>query len=261
MTIKAATRSQPKKRVQKASYWPKIRFFVTLAFFLLIGSSVWVGSSCAIGVGGMEIACPLGVVQVMVAARQIIPALLLGGLGGILLIVIFGRAFCSWICPGRWIFNRGPAANSKPGRVRTWMQRAVIGGVIGASFLCHTPVFCVICPAGVVCRGAIAAGTGGSILPTIGWLGTLIGIEWTTGRSFCRDMCPLGTMFGWLSRLNPFFKFKADPEKCIPCQACSRACPEAMNLSQEDLDLSRCSKCFACQTACPRDAIELKVIS
>ena len=87
----------------------------------------------------------------------------------IILTVLLGRFFCGWICPGRWIFNRGPAANSKPGRTRTWMQRAVIGGVIGASFLCHTPVFCVICPAGVVCRGAIAAGTGGSFLPAIGW--------------------------------------------------------------------------------------------
>jgi ferredoxin-type protein NapH len=208
--------------------------------------------------GFLEIACPLGVVQVMAAARRLIPALLLAGASGLLLVLFFGRAFCSWICPGRWIFNRGPVRDSKPWRARAWVQRALVGGVIGAAWLCHSPVFCVICPAGVVCRGAIAAGTGGSLLPTFGWLGTVVGLEWASGRSWCRDLCPLGAAFSRLSRLNPFLKVKADPQQCVPCKVCRIACSEDLNLAT-DTDLTFCTKCMDCIPVCPRQAIELKL--
>jgi ferredoxin-type protein NapH len=173
--------------------------------------------------------------------------------------MFFGRAFCSWICPGRWIFNRGPVSDAKPRRARVWTQRLLVGGVISAAAVCQTPVFCVICPAGVICRGALAAGTGGSILPAVGWLGMLLGLEWSGGFSWCRDLCPLGAALSRLSRLNPFLRLKANPQQCIPCKACRCACPEGLNVAQ-DRDLSACTKCFICQTACPRDAIELKLL-
>jgi len=258
MTIKTAARPRPRRVAKKPSQWPRLRLVVTVLFFLLITSNIWASTSCSFSVGSVEFACPLGVVQVMAAARTFIPALALAGFLGFVLIAIFGRAFCSWICPGRWIFNRGPAVDSKPWKYRAWAQRIIVGGVVGASFACKSAVFCVICPAGVACRGAIAAGTGGSILPTVGWFGTMLGIEWTTGRSWCRDLCPLGAAFSQISRLNPFFKLKADPNKCIPCTACTKACPEGLNISQST-DLSSCTKCFACEAACPRNAVQMKV--
>jgi len=177
MTTKSIARSRPKRIAKKPSRWPRLRLIVTVLFFLLITSNIWAGSTCSVNLGGVEIACPLGVVQVMAAARKFIPALALAGFLGFVLIVIFGRAYCSWICPGRWIFNRGPAADSKPWKWRVWAQRVIVGGVIGASFACKSAVFCVICPAGVACRGAIAAGTGGSILPTVGWFGTMLCLD------------------------------------------------------------------------------------
>ncbi len=260
MTTKSAARPRPRKIVKQSKRWPRLRLVVTVLFFLLITSNIWASTSCSFNIGSVEFACPLGVVQVMAAARTFIPALALAGFLGFVLVVIFGRAFCSWICPGRWIFNRGPAADAKPWKYRVWAQRAIVGGVVGASFACKSAVFCIICPAGVACRGAIAAGTGGSILPTIGWFGTMLGIEWSTGRSWCRDLCPLGAAFSRISRFNPFFKPESDPAKCIPCQACSKACPEGLNLST-DQDFSTCTKCLACETACPRNAVSIKAVS
>jgi ferredoxin-type protein NapH len=198
-------------------------------------------------------------VQLMAAWRRIIPGLLLAGMLGFGLIVLFGRAFCGWICPGRWIFNRGPTANSKPWKYRAWAQRIIVGGVLAAAYVCHNPIFCTICPAGVVCRGAIAAGTGGSILPTFGWMGALQGLEWASGRSFCRDLCPMGAWLSRLSRLNPFFRLKSNPTTCHPCIACQRVCPEDLNLAK-DSNLSSCTKCMQCLTTCPRGAVEIKVL-
>ncbi|MBT6061259.1 MAG: 4Fe-4S binding protein [Anaerolineae bacterium] len=259
-----ATRDSVNTRLKSFSRrirsWATVRFFVTVLFFVLIGSGLWVGSTCSVSLGPVDLTCPLGAAQVMAAAGGFIPALALGGLFTVLLIIIFGRAFCSWICPGRWIFNRGTRANPRFGKYRAWIQRGLIGGVVGAAWLCHTPVFCVICPVGVSCRGAIAAGTGGSLLPTIGWAGVLLGAEWASGLSWCRDLCPLGALFTRLSRLNPFLKVKKNPEICKPCNICERSCSEGLNLSK-DVDFSACTKCFECQDACPRGAVEIKLLS
>jgi ferredoxin-type protein NapH len=160
--------------------WQRARAATTLATLFAIGIAasvnVELGTYSSFTLGPVRISCPLGVAQVMAASRELVPALALAGLAGLGLIVLFGRAFCGWICPGRWIFNRGAYAK-KPWRARPWVQTALVGGVIALAGAVHSPVFCPICPAGVVCRGAIALGTGGSLLPTMGWLGAALGLE------------------------------------------------------------------------------------
>jgi ferredoxin-type protein NapH len=247
-----------KKSKYFGRFWPTTRAVTTILFFVFIGSTLWAGSSCYLDLGAFGIACPLGAAQVMVATGTFISALAIGSLISFLLIVAFGRAFCSWICPGRWIFNRGPKTRTKSWKYKAWVQRAIIGGVVGAAWLCHTPVFCVICPVGVACRGAIAAGTGGSLAPTVAWMGVLVGAEWASGLSWCRDLCPLGALFTRFSRLNPFIKVKKNPEICKPCNICERSCAEGINLSV-DVDFSACTKCFECEDVCPRGAVEIKL--
>ena len=260
MATTTLNKPRPSHKTKKLKFWPSIRFVTTIGFLLLIGGNLWNGSTCVLDIGPYTIACPLGVVQLVTASRVIVPGLLLAGLSGYLLIVLFGRAFCGWICPGRWIFNRGPTTNSRPWKYRAWAQRIMVGGVLGAAYVCHNPIFCTICPAGVVCRGAIAAGTGGSILPSVGWMGALLGFEWASGRSFCRDLCPLGAGISRLSRFNPFLKVQSNPDTCQPCIACQRVCPEDLNLSKDE-DLSSCTKCMQCLSACPRSGVEIKVFA
>lgn len=49
--------------------------------------------------------------------------------------------------------------------------------------------------------------------------------HWLSGRSWCRDLCPLGALTSRLSRFNPFFRVKSNPTSCHPCAICTRACP------------------------------------
>ena len=258
MTTKVGTRTPAQGILRKAGPWPKVRFTTTLVFLLLLAGKLLTGGTSYVSIGPVNIACPLGIAQIMAASRIFIPALALAGLAGFLFIVFFGRAFCSWLCPGRWIFNRGPVTAKMPWRARAWIQRGLMAGVVGVAWVCRSPVFCPICPAGVICRGAIAAGTGGNPLPTFGWLGALVSLEWASGRSWCRDLCPLGATLSRLSRFNPFFKLKSNPEHCLPCLACQKACPEGLSLAH-DTDFSTCTKCLACMSACPRGAVDLKL--
>lgn len=263
MTTITRSRTRRKKRAITFGRWSRGRAVFTILFFVLVGLSPQFEnitiSPSFIGIGEWGISCPLGVAQVLAASRTLAPTLLIGGLVGLVLIVFTGRAFCSWICPGRWTFNQGPTVDRKPWKYGKWVQRGIVGGLLGASFACHNPLFCTICPAGVACRGAIAAGTGGSILPSVGWMTSLVGLEWATGRSFCRYLCPLGAVITWVSKFNPFLKPQANPATCVPCTACQKVCPMDLNLST-DTDLSACTKCFACHEACPRGAVTINLI-
>jgi ferredoxin-type protein NapH len=263
-TISAhAQRVVASKRLTK-KFWARARLITSLTALALVALTaalkVELGTFSSLALGPIQFACPLGVAQVIAASQQFIPAFALAGLIGLLSIVLLGRVFCGWLCPGRWMLNRGPWQAKSPFKYRGWIQGALAGGVVGLAAVCHTPVFCIVCPAGVVCRGAIAAGAGGSLVPTLGWLGGIISFEWLSRRSWCRDLCPLGGAISLVSRFNPFLKFKSNPEKCRPCKACENACPEGMNIGRA-VDTSVCMKCFACQAVCPRDAVEIQPVA
>lgn len=252
------------RKLEKYNAWARIRVATTIGALIVIALGAMldinVGTFSSFSLGPITVACPLGVAQIMAASQTILPGLAFAGLLGIGLTIIFGRAFCGWLCPGRWIFNHGPRTAKTPWKHRAWVQGGIVAGVIGAAVFAHNPLFCIVCPVGAICRGAVAAGTGVSILPSIGWLGALFSVEWLSGRSWCRDLCPVGATLSRISALNPFIKPKANVEKCRPCLACMKTCPEVMNLSQTP-DLATCTKCFACQGACPRDAVDINVIT
>jgi len=258
-----AARPIVRKRVTNDK-WARARFATTIGALLVItlgaGLDINVGTFSSFSLGPVTIACPLGVAQIMAASQTFLPGLAFAGLLGIALTIFFGRAFCGWLCPGRWLFNRAPRMAKTGWKNRAWVQGGIVAGVIGAAVAFHNPLFCIICPVGSICRGAVAAGAGGSILPSLGWLGAVFGAEWLSGRSWCRDLCPVGATLSRISALNPFVKPKAQPEKCRPCLACMKKCPESVNLSQQP-DMASCTKCFACQGACPRDAVAITLVN
>lgn len=65
-------------------------------------------------------------------------------------------------------------------------------------------------------------------------------------------VCPTGKCKG-------LAKYKIDPDKCVGCTACARACPvECISGKPREvfvIDESRCIKCGACFTACKFDAV------
>ena len=257
----AEPRAAGKRNAGRGRRWRRLQAATTVGALALIFAGahldLGLGTFSVFGRGPIQIACPLGAAQVMAAARTLIPTLAVAGLAGVILTLLLGRAFCGWLCPGRWLYNRGPRTARQPWPARRWIQGGIVTGIIGLSWVCQTPVFCFMCPVGSICRGTVALGTGGSVLPALGWLSAWFGVEWLSGRSWCRDLCPVGALLSRISAWNPFIKVKANPEKCRPCLACMKKCPEAINLSQAP-DLSGCTKCFACRGTCPREAVEIK---
>ncbi|MRR13045.1 4Fe-4S dicluster domain-containing protein, partial [bacterium] len=70
-------------------------------------------------------------------------------------------------------------------------------------------------------------------------------------RFFCKYACPMGGLLALLSRLS-VFKVRRDPETCIDCGACDRACPVNVDVaSARTVSSAECIGCAECVNACP----------
>ena len=102
-----------------------------------------------------------------------------------------------------------------------------------------------------------------SVVSTAIALVTLLGIgffAWRNGRTFCNTLCPVGTVLGSISRFS-LFKVQFDNEKCNSCGLCSMKCKASCIDSKKLIvDYSRCINCFNCVEACKRDAMHYKPI-
>jgi len=66
-------------------------------------------------------------------------------------------------------------------------------------------------------------------------------------RSWCRRLCPLGTLLGLVSRLGPLRRVPA--KLCPDCRGCRELCPTSFD--QELLQTEECILCMECASNCP----------
>jgi hypothetical protein len=66
----------------------------------------------------------------------------------------------------------------------------------------------------------------GQIAVGMGFLfAAVLGLNWIAERFWCRYLCPLGGMLGWLSRVA--IVRRQVTEACNDCSACAHVCPTA----------------------------------
>lgn len=80
-------------------------------------------------------------------------------------------------------------------------------------------------------------------------------LAWRNGRTYCNTVCPVGTVLGFLSRFS-LLKPVIDTSKCNSCGLCARNCKAAcINSREHTIDYSRCVTCFDCIGVCHKGAI------
>lgn len=83
----------------------------------------------------------------------------------------------------------------------------------------------------------------------------IVALAFKNGRIYCNTVCPVGTMLGYVSRFA-LLKPYIDVEKCNGCTVCSRKCKAScIDAAKHRIDYSRCVDCFDCLTACKQGAI------
>ena len=86
----------------------------------------------------------------------------------------------------------------------------------------------------------------------------LVFLAWRGGRTYCNTVCPVGTVLSFFSRFS-LYKIKFNEEKCRNCSLCSKNCKAAcIDYKNHAVDYSRCIVCGDCIKSCKFGALHYK---
>ena len=81
-------------------------------------------------------------------------------------------------------------------------------------------------------------------------------LAWRNGRTYCNTICPVGTVLSLLSRFS-WLKIHFDTEKCRNCSLCTKNCKAAcIDYKTHTVDYSRCVVCGDCLEQCKFGALK-----
>lgn len=184
---------------------------------------------------------------------SVITVVLLCGL--IIITLLFGRIYCSTLCPLglaqellMLVFRRKVAV--QPNRSYKYVLAAIVLGSLfgGTAYLVR-----LIDPYTIF--GSFVSGAWFGLIFII-ILGILV---WFKGRSFCANVCPVGTVLGLISKhaINQIYMEK---ECCVSCGLCANKCPtRSIDFKNKIVDNETCIKCFSCLGGCRRGGLHYGV--
>jgi ferredoxin-type protein NapF len=93
------------------------------------------------------------------------------------------------------------------------------------------------------------------LIPIISFV-VVVWLSLLYGRLYCNTICPVGTVLGLLSRIS-LFKIQMNAATCTKCGKCSFACKSScINVKKLEVDASRCVACYNCISVCPENSIK-----
>ena len=207
------------------------------------------------------------------AKLQFLPALLALNLAVVIVLIvltlIFGRAYCSVICPlgimQDGISHISSMRKGKKARFRwspevKWLRYSVLALFIIALVAGLTSVSALLAPYSAF--GRIATSLVRPALPTAIIAGVtllVVGVlAWIGGRTYCNTLCPVGTVLSFFSRFS-LLRPVIDADKCRDCHACEHKCKAScINIDNHKIDYSRCVDCFNCLDSCKFGALKYR---
>lgn len=80
-------------------------------------------------------------------------------------------------------------------------------------------------------------------------------MAWFGGRIYCNSICPVGTILGYLSQFS-WLKPAIDTSKCVNCGKCGKLCKAScIDTKNHVIDYTRCVSCMNCLENCSVNAI------
>lgn len=218
----------------------------------------------SLGIGELRLTSPLEGLESMLVTRQVHAPALIGMAIPLLLALLCGRVFCSWICPISFLTEsldslRRFLSRNKLFRDRVLLAKrtlwfALIGEVL-LSLIVGAPIFVFLSPPGLVGREIMMA----VFFRTLAIEGVLVllvlVLELVTRRFYCRYCCPLGALLA-LAGMGRRLVVGQGGGNCTDCGRCDRACPMGLAPSRGESRSAYCWNCGECVDACSHQALD-----
>ena len=182
--------------------------------------------------------------------------------------LLFGRLYCSWICPAAgiqeacFIINDKPARGGKADLIKyiiwiPWLLLIVImfiraGGISGVDPFYHI-------------TGGISVAQPGDYIIYYAVTGLIFILALSAGRrAFCHYICWMAPFMITGMKIKglyfwPSLHLSANPEICNDCKRCNKVCPMSLDVNslvKSGLeDYNECILCGSCVDNCPQKLI------
>lgn len=230
-----------------------------------------------------------------VAKIQLLPAVLAMNFiviaALIVLTLVFGRIYCSIVCPlgvmqdfFSWIGGKIWKNRFRHTKEHKWLRYSLLGIFVVCLIIGFAPVTTLLAPYSAY--GRIVNSLFRPLYDML--INTLAGMETDTyrfseveiwmrsvstfvvaiitfvalafialryGRTYCNTVCPVGTFLSFFARFS-VFKVRLNKENCKECGACEKNCKaSAIDFKNGTVDYSRCVVCGDCLGKCKFDAL------
>jgi len=212
----------------------------------------------------------------------------------VVLTLVFGRIYCSVICPlgimqdiFGWFGKKAKKHRYTYSRALSWLRYGVLG-VFVVALVAHVSVLVqLLAPYSAFGRIVTMLlqpvwKLGNNLLASIAesmdsyafyatdvWLKSLpvliiaavtlvvlFILAWRGGRTYCNTVCPVGTALSLLARFS-WLKIHFDIDKCKNCSLCTKNCKAScIDFKNHTVDYSRCVVCSDCIESCKFGALK-----
>ncbi len=180
---------------------------------------------------------------------------------------LFRKAFCSWLCPvgtlSEFLWRAGQKLLQRNFPVPRWLDLPLRGlkylllgffvwaistmSVEGIRDFMQSP-YGLIADVKMLNFFRHIGETGLIVLGVFAAASVFVANFW------CRFLCPYGALLGLTSWMSPA-KIRRDPEACIDCAKCAKACPSSLPVDKlVSIKSVECTGCLECVAVCPAQA-------
>jgi polyferredoxin len=179
---------------------------------------------------------------------------------------LFRKAFCSWLCPvgtvSEYLGLLGKKMFGRNFQIWRWLDIPLRGLKY---FLLGFFVWAISSMSATAIAGFMGSDYGvvagvkmlnffrfigetGAIV-----LGILVLASILVQNFWCRYLCPYGALLGFASLVSPL-RIRREPEPCIDCAKCAKACPANLPVDKlVTIKSAECTGCLQCVAVCPAE--------
>lgn len=236
--------------------------FQFLRIKLLIG-----GLSGSLLISWIKLLDPFAFVEALIASKKFTIDSLWAVIPVVLIYLIFGRAFCGWVCPMDLFFNWINRLKISPFLEISYRIPLYIGYIIVLfflliSFISGIPVFTNYIShltnffrtlTALVFLTFNFPVDFSLLLYSLFFLLFLLFLEGLFPRLWCRVLCPVGKIYGLFNKIS-LLHLKFQDKDCLQCFSCERVCYMGVKIAervpQGRIRSQACIFCGNCVEAC-----------